>query len=120
MGKPAKRGRSAAPASLGEQLKAIFKAEHASPTTKLIYASTQWDDGPASSDYFQMVKSFVEGLDSSPEGEDELVALYNEYATKSDADLIAELQELRSGGVISKRHVKILKAASEGERRRQL
>ena len=107
--------------TLSEKLEIIFTTASASPTAKLIISSMLWDDVPGMPDYFESVKSFVGGLDNnSPEGEDELVALYQEYAAKNDVELVAEVKELKKYGLITKKQVKLLSKTCEGERRRQL
>eukprot|EP00966_Prymnesium_polylepis_P281881 6513810-Prymnesium_polylepis.1 len=100
MGKPAKAEKRARETkqTLSSQLEAVWARGDLSPTHKLISASELYDmagEGcSALPDYFAQVKRFVEGLDASPDGENELVELYQEYAAKSDAELQDEIKEL--------------------------
>ena len=123
MGKRKRSRSEQQPQGLDQQLKGVLAMEELPPTAKLILASQLWDsqeDGGSLPDYFQKVKPVIEGLDPKEENVEELTALYGEYATKGDAETLAEIKELRAGGMLNKKMAKELTAAPAAERKRHL
>ena len=117
------KAKRAAP-SFDEQLKARLSEKNMSPTEKLIMASQLWgQDEAAEPDFFAAIKPFLDGL-GSKEGagateDEELIALYDEYNSKTDKELMDEVK-LLANGVISKQETRALKEASVAERKRFL
>ena len=125
-GKKAKAAKSApAEPSFDQELQTIWDQKDESPTSRLLDASQLWASDECQEDFFVKVKPFLDKFDSKKGAseavaEDELIALYDEYVSKSEPALLEEVKELRSAGVLSKVEARALKEMSSAERKRLL